>query len=299
MKGRVPRLRGVSIALLLAAQTALFPTAVLAWGLAAHRWVAKRAGEIAGASCAPLVGGRRSELTERSVEPDTVLRGRLGRSEEVRHFLDLDEYGAPPFRALPRIYDDAVEKFGRELVRERGILPWHGGRLARRLRGEIRRGDWSAARRTAGHLAHYAADATMPLHATKNHDGQLSGQRGLHQRVEAMLGERWLDEYGSRAAAVPALKPIAPEHSEAALFAALLDSYDAMAPVLAADRTARRGTWVGSPLYHRRLDADLGALIAKRLGTAAALTAALWEGACAPETRASPSARLTPAAPAE
>lgn len=268
-------------AVLVAAVPVLRPVDATAWGLTAHRWVAMRAAEMAEPRCPTLVRGHGAELGESAVEPDTVLRARLGREEEVRHFLDLDHYGAPPFRALPRVYAEAVRRFGHEAVEREGTLPWHGGTLARRLEREIRRGDWSAARVTAGYLAHYAADATMPLHATQNHDGQLTRQRGLHQRIEARLVDDHLGRYIERALRTPARKPIAPERSEAALFAALEDSYAAVAPVLSADRAARRRTRVGSDLYYRRLDADLRARLGDRLGAAAALTAALWEGACA------------------
>ena len=64
------------------------------------------------------------------------------------------------------------------------------------------------------------------------------------------------------------------------MFETLRRSYDLVASVLAADRAARQGTRVGSALYYRRLEVDLGDDLARRLGRAASLTAALWEGAC-------------------
>jgi len=253
-----------------------------AWSLDTHRWVAGRAVDLAAGGCPRLVAGHRLALVERAVEPDTVLRPRLGGAEEVRHFLHLDAYGPPPFEALPRDYRAAVARFGATVVRERGLLPWHVGRLAQRLRRELGRGDLGAARETAGHLAHYVADATMPLHATRNYDGQRTHQRGLHARIEAKLVDRRLERYAQRARRIPRRTPISPEASEQALFAVLEQSYAASQSVLAADRLARQATRVGSSFYYRRLDAELGTLLADQLGTAAALTAALWEGACAP-----------------
>src|SRR6185436_14731228 len=114
----------------------------------------------------------------------------------------------------------------------------------RRLRDELRRGDVDAARVTAGHLAHYAADATMPLHATENHDGQLTGQRGIHRRIEASLVDRDLGEYTRRAWKVTPRRPIAPEGAEGALFAALGQAHERLQTVLDADRDAARGTKV-------------------------------------------------------
>jgi hypothetical protein len=280
---RVSRARPVgrgTLALLACAGVLLRPAVASAWGLAAHRWVAERAAEIVCGRCAPLVAGHAAELGARAVEPDTVLKPTLGRVEKIRHYLDLDEYGSPPFRALPRDYDAAVARFGRKTVEERGTLPWYGATLARRLRDEIARKSWKQARVTAGHLAHYAADATMPLHATRNHDGQLTRQRGLHKRVEHRLVDARIARYRERARRVRPRAPIAPAEATAALFAALEEAYGSVAPVVAADRAARAGTRTGSSLYYRRLDVELGERLSHHLGAAASLTAALWEGAC-------------------
>jgi hypothetical protein len=256
------------------------PAPAAAWGLRTHRWVAERAAAIVGARCPAL--GPAAALADRAVEPDTVLKARLGREERIRHFLDLDEYGTPPFRRLPRDYDAAVARFGRTTVEDRGILPWYIGTLAGRLRAELRRGDVRRARVTAGYLAHYAADATMPLHATGNHDGQRTRQRGLHARIERHLVDRNLRRFTTRAQQFTRRTPIPPAAATAATFATLLRSFDLVAPVLAADRTARHDTSVGSSLYYRRLDVDLRDALGARIGRAASFTAALWEGACAP-----------------
>ena len=37
----------------------------------------------------------------------------------------------------------------------------------------------------------YCADAHVPFHATLNHDGQLTGQWGIHSRFESELFERY------------------------------------------------------------------------------------------------------------
>ena len=249
-----------------------------AWGLEAHRWIAFRAAALT--RCRTLVDGHEREVAGFALQPDTVLKPRDGAAEEIHHFLDLDAYGTPPFAALPRDESAALRRHGRATIERNGVLPWHGARLAHTLAAAIARGDWSDARRTAGYLAHYAGDATMPLHATANYDGQRTGQRGLHQRIEARLVDDRLPAFTRAASRIGRARPIPPEAASSALFGALAASYDAVGPVLAADRAARRGTRVGSALYYRRLDADLHALLAARLGTAAALTAALWDGAC-------------------
>ena len=276
-RGALARAVMLAVALTMAA-----PRPAGAWGLAAHRWIALRAATLT--RCRSLVAGHERELADAAVEPDTVLKSRLGATEEVRHFVNLDAYGAPPFAALPRDEDAAVRRYGRAALDRNGVLPWYGGRLAHELADESAHGDWRTARRTAGYLAHYAGDATMPLHATANYDGQRTRQRGIHRRVEARLVDERLAAFERDAIRVGRARPIPPDRGAAALFAALEASFAAVTPVFAADRAGRRGTRVGSPLYFRRLDADLHALLAARLGAAAALTAALWDGACAGES---------------
>jgi hypothetical protein len=266
---------------LAAVATLAMPRPAAAWGLATHRWVATRAAELVRARCPALADAPRAVLGDAAVEPDTILKRRDGRREGVRHFLNLDHYGGPPFRALPRDRRAAEARFGQRTIEREGILPWYGAHLARRLGDELRRGDVASARVTAGHLAHYAADATMPLHTPENYDGERTGQRGIHRRVEAKLVDDDLDEYTRRAWKVGPRRAIAPEGAEGALFAALEQAHERLAPVLAADRDASRGTKPGSRLYYRRLHADLVDVMAEQVGAAAALTAALWEGACA------------------
>lgn len=257
------------------------PPPAAAWGLASHRWVATRAAELVREACPVLGAAPRAILTDAAVAPDTVLKRRDGRREGVRHFLNLDHYGPPPFRALPRDRGAAEARFGQRTIEREGTLPWHGATVARRLRDELQRGDVAAARVTAGHLSHYAADATMPLHTTENYDGQRTGQRGIHRRVEAWFVDADLGEYTRRTWKIGRRRPIAPEGAEGALFAALEQAHTHLETVLDADRAAGRGTKIASRLYFRRLHADLADVVAGQLGAAAVLTAALWEGACA------------------
>lgn len=282
--------RGAAALALAALALLATPRLAAAWGLATHRWVATRAAELVRDRCPVLANAPRSVLGDAAVEPDTIFKRRDGRREGVRHFLNLDHYGAPPFRALPRDRRAAEARFGERTIEREGILPWYGAHLARRLRDELQRGDVASARAAAGHLAHYAADATMPLHTTENYDGERTGQRGIHRRVEAKLVDDDLAEYTRRAWKVGPRRAIAPEGAEGALFAALEQAHDRLGAVLAADRDASRGTKPGSRLYYRRLHADLVDVMAEQVGAAAVLTAALWEGACAgaPERRQRP-----------
>ena len=46
--------------------------------------------------------------------------------EPPNHFLDIDweGYGKYPFAGLPRSYEEAIGKFGKDRVTQEGLLPW-------------------------------------------------------------------------------------------------------------------------------------------------------------------------------
>ena len=100
-------------------------------------------------------------------------------------------------RRLPRDYGAAVEKFGIATLKRIGTLPWREaeqfGNLRRAFEG-FRRNFVYAPNDTvlfAAVASHYLQDAHMPLHASNNNDGQLTGQNGVHARFETALFERY------------------------------------------------------------------------------------------------------------
>jgi hypothetical protein len=251
------------------------PSTASAWGFATHRAVVEVAIETLPEPLHGYFRAHRGELTDWVVEPDTVLKERYGRSETVKHFIDLDLYGSPPFAELPRSYRAAVRRFGRPVVEERGIVPWTIEREHGRLARELRAGDWRAALRTAAYAGHYVADATMPLHAVSDYDGQKSGSPGVHKAVEHDLVDARLDDY--RRAMQAMMKPAsAASYGIDRIFEALTESFTAAPQILAADREARTAGSLGSPAYLERLNRKSEKLIAVRLARAVELLGALW-----------------------
>ena len=177
-------------AVLLAAFVALSSSAS-AWGFEAHKFVADRMIALLPAELKPLFEKRRAFIVERAIDPD-LWRNVGWEQEPPNHFLDFDyeAYGPYPFSALPREYDAAVQKFGKAVIDEQGLLPWRTtefyGRLQREFESLKRKpAPGYAADNIALYsaiLAHYVADGHVPLHAVVNYDGQMTGQRGLHSR---------------------------------------------------------------------------------------------------------------------
>ncbi len=131
---------------------------------------------------------RESELAEHASDPD---HWKQDRKEGPRHFLDMEPYGGPA--QVPLRLEAAQAQLGGEFYR-RGVVPWIIQDRWRDLVEAFREGDPAKVALTAAVLGHYIADAHVPLHTTENHDGQATGQRGVHSRWETGLVERYLHE---------------------------------------------------------------------------------------------------------
>jgi hypothetical protein len=132
-------------------------------------------------------------LTEASVNPD---RRRYTVAEEApRHFIDIDDYGDSAILKLPRYWEDAVKKYGEDTLQARGVVPWHVARMYYRLKEAFMIRDPKRILSVSAELGHYIADANVPLHTTKNYNGQLTGQTGIHALWESRLPELFFDEY--------------------------------------------------------------------------------------------------------
>ncbi|MBY0534710.1 MAG: S1/P1 Nuclease [Chitinophagaceae bacterium] len=111
--------------------------------------------------------------------------------EGARHYLDLDRYGTYPYDSLPRTWNAAVAKFGEDSLNKHGIVPWWVDVMKRRLTAAFEKKNASLILKLSAEIGHYIADAHVPLHASSNHNGQLTNQRGIHGFWESRLPELW------------------------------------------------------------------------------------------------------------
>ncbi len=132
-------------------------------------------------------------ITEAAVNPD---RRRYAVPEEApRHYIDLDEYGDSAAYKLPRYWKEAVEKYGEDSLMMHGIVPWHIYRTYFQLKEAFLLKDPDRILRLSSDIGHYIGDAHVPLHTTKNYDGQLTDQIGIHGFWESRLPELFFNEY--------------------------------------------------------------------------------------------------------
>jgi len=108
--------------------------------------------------------------------------------EGPKHYIDIDNY--PEFIAtgtIPQDFDSLVAIHGYSFVIGQGILPWAILKTADSLQVAFEINDMHKAMLLAADLGHYIADAHMPLHITRNYNGQYTNQTGVHSRYESTL----------------------------------------------------------------------------------------------------------------
>lgn len=132
-------------------------------------------------------------ITEKAVNPDRRRYAVIGEAE--KHYIDLDQYGDSALYMLPTYWQDAVEKLGEDSLRAHGIGPWSAYRTFLNLTQAFEKKNPEAILRLSADLGHYLGDLNVPLHTTKNYNGQLTGQDGIHGFWESRVPELLAEEF--------------------------------------------------------------------------------------------------------
>src|SRR5579859_87128 len=163
------------------------------WGFFAHKKINRLAVFTLPIEMASFYKKNIRNLEEAAINPDR--RRYILPEEAARHYIDLDRYGDSAVYRIPRYWKDAVAKFDEDSLQAHGILPWHIHRAYLQLKDAFLIRDPEKILRLSADLGHYIADANVPLHTTKNYDGQLTGQNGIHAFWESRLPELFGGEY--------------------------------------------------------------------------------------------------------
>jgi hypothetical protein len=133
-------------------------------------------------------------ITENAVNPDQ--RRYAVKEEAPRHFIDLDIYRDSLKLLLPTFsWREAAEKLSEDTLNRHGIVPWHINFMKFQLTEAFRKKDARRILMLSADIGHYIADANVPLHTTKNYNGQLTNQIGIHGFWESRLPELFSEEY--------------------------------------------------------------------------------------------------------
>ncbi len=163
------------------------------WGFHAHRQINRLAVFTLPSPLIQFYKKHIEYITEASVNAD---RRRFAVPDEAaRHYIDIDHYGDSAVCTMPRNWEDAVALYSEDTLKTYGILPWHVPVVYYRLRDAFFVRDAEAILRLSADLGHYVADAHVPLHTTKNYNGQLTGQEGIHAFWESRIPELLSGQY--------------------------------------------------------------------------------------------------------
>ncbi|GAA4347990.1 hypothetical protein GCM10023185_03490 [Hymenobacter saemangeumensis] len=163
------------------------------WGFFGHRLLNRLAVYTLPPAMVGFFKANIDYLTVNATRPDS--RRVVVPGEAPRHFIDVDRYGDSAAYRLPRRYADAIARYGEDSLLKHGIVPWHVVSMKNQLTAAFRDRDTDRILRLSADMGHYVADACVPLHTTRNYNGQLTGQKGIHGLWESRLPELLSADY--------------------------------------------------------------------------------------------------------
>lgn len=119
---------------------------------------------------------------------DADIRKSTDPTEAPKHYIDIDNY--PEFNSTGRIsqdFDSLVALYGYSFVMDQGILPWAVMTSMDSIQSAFEQNNYHKAMLISADLGHYIGDMHMPLHLTRNYNGQYTGQTGVHSRYESSM----------------------------------------------------------------------------------------------------------------
>jgi hypothetical protein len=157
------------------------------WGFLAHRTIHQLAVYQLPKTIRPFFYENMDYMVKNSVRPDQ--RRNSDKSEEPKHYIDAEAFGDSALYKMPQDWDKAISQFSKDTLMEYGYVPYWVMVMKDRLTNAFQQKNKDSILFYAADMAHYIADAHVPLHTTINYDGQLTGQKGLHSLWESTIPE--------------------------------------------------------------------------------------------------------------
>ena len=154
-----------------------------------------------------------------------------------------------------------------------GIAPWTIMDLMEDMTESMRTNDWMWAARCGSALSHYLGDLHMPLHCTRNYNGQESGQYGVHLRFESDMTKSFV-----RFEDIMPEPAVYLDNPFNALLGWVVESAAAAPEVLRADVIATRAAsgQTDSETYYLKLWELTADIVHERLSSAAGNLSSIW-----------------------
>jgi hypothetical protein len=251
----------IAIALLLTT-----PAPGWAWGSATHHYIAQNYSQHLPAYMDGLAAYD-AIVDAHVTDPDTRRPSTPG--EEYRHYIDIDYYPEFLAGAMPHDRAGLEAEYGAQTVLQNGIVPWAVAEVVATLTQRFQAGQWNDAALTIADLCHYVGDATQPLHCTRNYNGQLTGNSGIHSRYETTMMSSHIGDLSTPPMAVAYYaSPVD------AMFGIVSGSWDLVEDVLQADNIAKAASGGAyDSVYYASLWNSTGGFTRTRVDSATVATA--------------------------
>ena len=231
-------------------------------------------------------------ITEESVIPDVRKYTINDKAEFARHYIDMESFQASPADSLPQTMKAVNAKYDAKFLDKNGILPWYMMEVMQKLTKAFQDKKKAEILFLSADLGHYLGDANMPLHTSVNHDGQLTGQRGIHAFFESQLPEMFGSSYNFYTGDAVYIKDV-----QAETWRIVNESHKLADTMLLAEQRVKSGfdtskiyqkdaagnvvknkynQWVHSYEYAKAYHDALNGLVERQLRAAVASTANFW-----------------------
>jgi len=268
-----------------------YVTNAAAWGVWGHNHINRGAVLALPGEMGMFFYNHIDYITLESTVPDVRKYTMHDKAEFPRHYINLESYNYSSRKTMPKTVAAAIAKYGKDSVDKYGILPWHIQDMMDKLTKAIKSKHKAEILFLAADLGHYIGDGHMPLHTTDNHDGQLTGQKGIHAFWEIQLPELFGKGYNFYVKDVRYIKNI-----EKAAWDLMDSTYSLAEPMLAIEKKLKDDspedkqyemvdgkplktefgsvvhTYNYSHVYHELLDG----MVERQMKRAIELTACLW-----------------------
>lgn len=205
----------------------IIPVLISSWGFLAHKSLQQVSIYVLPSELGIFFFANQDYLVAHSIRPD--VRRRDDKTEDPKHYLDMDApiFGPNYRTAIPHDFSEAIRKYSVDSLKKEGLVPWEVNRIYKRLVYSFQHNLKDSVLFYAADLGHYVADAHVPLHTTRNHDGQLTNQKGIHVLWESLVPEEFIRNYQFNE--VPVVSYI--KNPQDFIFQILLESHDMLPEV--------------------------------------------------------------------
>jgi hypothetical protein len=232
-------------------------------------------------------------ITDEAGVPDIRKYTMNDKDELPRHYINLESYWQDVPDSLPRTFKEIRLKYSGDALQKFGILPWYIQEMMDKLTAAFKQKRKEEILFLAADLGHYLGDASMPLHTSVNHDGQLTNQKGIHALWESQLPELFGDTYNLNTGKAVYIKDV-----NAEIWKIILSSHRLADTLLMIDQTLQstfggdskvyeldtakniRKNKFNQPIhtiaYAKKYNSLLNGMVEKQMRVAIAATANFW-----------------------